>query len=74
MTQLKQEYDKAADYMQDYRMGLLGMLIERKLGLKKRCTKADSLINGYIFDISKDINKGEIKSRSEERKSHYDSV
>lgn len=55
VTQLKEDYDSAASYMMDYKMGILGQLIERKLGLKKRSTKAEQLINGYIYDIGKEL-------------------
>lgn len=57
VIQIKQEYDSAHKSMMDYRMNLLSALIERKLGLKKRNTRAESMINSLIYDISKERNQ-----------------
>eukprot|EP00347_Sterkiella_histriomuscorum_P023837 403333216 len=54
VIKMKQDYDSASKSMMDYRMNLLSSLIERKLGLKKRNTKAESMINSLIYDISKE--------------------
>ena len=34
-------------------MNLLVQLIQNKLGLKKKQTRAESLINAFIFDLQK---------------------
>lgn len=52
------EYDSCKKYMKDYRMGLLSEFIEVKLGLCKRKSKGDSLVNALIYDITKDRKVG----------------
>ena len=54
MIQIREEYKNAKKYMNDYRMNLLSSLIEKKLGLTKKNTKAESFINGFIYDIAKE--------------------
>lgn len=54
MLQIKKDYESANKYMMDYRMNLLSTFIESKLGLKKKNTKGESLINSLIYDISKE--------------------
>ena len=53
MLRIKEDYESANKYMIDYRMNLLSTFIERKLGLTKKNTKADNVINEYLHDISK---------------------
>lgn len=53
ILELKKEYDTTEKCMMDYRMSLLDALIQRKLGLKKKQSKAESMINAYLYDIYK---------------------
>lgn len=41
-------------YMADYRQSLLGALIEKKYGLIRKQTKAESMINAFIYDLTKE--------------------
>lgn len=40
--------------MRDLRESLLSTYIESKLGLKKKNTAQDSIINAFIYDITKE--------------------
>ena len=40
--------------MMDYKLNLLSCFIEAKLGLKQKRTKAQSVINAMIFDITRE--------------------
>ncbi len=54
--QLNTDYNNADKYMSDYRLNLLSAFIEMKLGLKQKQTKAASLINTTLYNITKETN------------------
>lgn len=53
IQKLRDEYNKTDLTMRDYRMTLLSSLIQEKLGLKKRTTKDQDVINEIIYELKK---------------------
>ena len=52
---MTREYKSTAPYMRDYKFSLLTTIINKKLGLEKRISRAAGLINGMVHDLKKTI-------------------